>query len=106
MESARRHRAAPESWALERSDAEHLARTLRAVADPTRLQILSMIAGAATGEATIGDLAEGLGLRQPTITHHVQILVDAGVLTRDPRGRQVWVSISPDRLASVRDLLR
>lgn len=106
MQKARAHEPARDGRPLERDTAEQLARTLRAVADPTRLQLLSMIAGSAAGESTIGELAEGLGLRQPTITHHVQILLEDGVLTREPRGRQVWVSIHPDRMAAVRDLLR
>jgi len=68
--------------------------------------MLSIIAGSPEGEVTVGELVEALGLRQPTITHHVGILVDDGVLRRDPRGRQVWLSIAPERAASVRDLLR
>jgi ArsR family transcriptional regulator len=91
---------------LDRSAAETLARTLRAVADPTRLQLLSMIVGAAGGEVTVGDLATSLGMTQPTVTHHLRILVDDGLLVRDPRGRQVWHSIAPDRRAAIVDLLR
>ena len=68
--------------------------------------MLSVIAGSPGGEATVGDLADALGLRQPTITHHVGIMVDDGVLLREQRGRQVWLSISPDREAAVGDLLR
>ena len=101
----RRDEAAPGS-PIDRLTAEELARTLRAVADPTRLQLLSMIAGAPGGEATVGDLAAGLGLRQPTVTHHLRILVEDGLLVRDPRGRQVWMSIAVDRRSSIQDLLR
>jgi ArsR family transcriptional regulator len=83
-----------------------MARTLRAVADPTRLQVLSMILGAADGEATVGELAGALGLSQPTVTHHLRIMVDDGLLVREPRGRQVWLSIAPHRRAAILDLLR
>lgn len=68
--------------------------------------MLSVIAGSPDGEVTVGEIVDALGLRQPTITHHVGILVEDGVLRREPRGRQVWLSIAPDRAASVRDLLR
>lgn len=104
--SARREDAAGASRPIDRSAAEELARTLRAVADPTRLQLLSMIVGSPGGEATVGDLAEGLGLRQPTVTHHLRILVEDGLLVRDPRGRQVWMSIAEERRESIMDLLR
>lgn len=104
---ARRHDAADAVPApLERSAAETLARALRAVADPTRLQLLSIIAGAISGEVTVGDLAATLGMTQPTITHHLRILVDDGLLVREQRGRQVWHSIAPSRKTAILDLLR
>ena len=96
------HPSAP----LERTAAETLARTLRAVADPTRLQLLSMIAGAPDEEATVGDLAAALGLSQPTVTHHLRILVDDGVLARQQRGKYVWHTIAPERRSAIIDLLR
>lgn len=68
--------------------------------------MLSVVAGSPGGEVTVGDVADALGLRQPTITHHVGILVEDGVLEREQRGRQVWLAIAPDRLAAVSDLLR
>lgn len=91
---------------LERTAAETLARTLRAVADPTRLQLLSMIAGSPDEEASVSDLASSLGFTQPTVTHHLRILVDDGVLVREQRGKFVWHSIAPDRRAAIIDLLR
>lgn len=102
----RRESDAPAEAPLERGVAEDIARVLRVLADPTRLQMLSVIAGSPDGEVTVGDVVDALGLRQPTITHHVGILVADGVLQRDPRGRQVWLSITPARAAAVRDLLR
>lgn len=91
---------------IERTTAETLARTLKAVADPTRLQLLSMIAGAPDEEAAVGDLAAALGLSQPTVTHHLRILVDDGVLVRERRGKHIWHSIAPDRRSAIIDLLR
>jgi len=104
--AAFRKDAPPVGEPLDRAAAEDRARTLRAVADPTRLQLLSMIAGAPGGEATVGDLAVALGLTQPTVTHHVRIMVEDELLLREPRGRQVWLSIAPDRRTAILDLLR
>ena len=109
MPSSARHNdadAAQPITPLDRTAAEVLARTLRAVADPTRLQLLSMIAGAESGEVTVGDLATTLGMTQPTITHHLRIMVDDGLLVRDQRGRQVWHSIAASRKSAIIDLLR
>lgn len=83
-----------------------MARTLRTIADPTRLQLLSMIIGSPNGEAIVGELAAALGVSQPTVSHHVKIMHDDGLLDRDQRGRQVWYSVAPDRVDEVRDLLR
>lgn len=91
---------------LEREAAEALAKTLRTVADPTRLQLLSMIYGSEGQEITVGELADHLGLRQPTISHHLKVMVEDGLLQREPRGRQVWYSIVPHRQAAIVDLLR
>ena len=86
--------------------AEELARTLRAVADPTRLQILSIILGSVDERATVGQLADVLGLRQPTVTHPVRILLDDEFLTRQQDGKLGWLSVSPSRRSAVEDFLR
>ena len=91
---------------LTRSAAEALAKTLRLVADPTRLQLLSMINGSPGQEVTVGELTQHLGLRQPTISHHLRLMYEDGLLDRDQRGRQVWYSIAEDRRDAVADLLR
>lgn len=91
---------------LQRSAAEELARSLRAVADPTRLQILSSVLRSPSGRATVGQLAQALGLRQPTVTHHVHILVADGYLARSPEGKLIWLSIPVERRGAVEDLLR
>ena len=91
---------------LDRETAEQVARTLRAVSDPTRLQILSMVLGSAAGRVTVGEIARQLGLRQPTVTHHLKIMAEHGVLEREPEGRIVWHRIHPDRYDEIVDLLR
>ncbi|MGD7705326.1 ArsR/SmtB family transcription factor [Microlunatus sp. Y2014] len=91
---------------LDRPAAEALAHTLKLVADPTRLQLLSMIDGSPGGEVTVGELAEHLGLRQPTISHHLRMLFEDGLLEREPRGRHVWYWIAADRREAIVDLLR
>ena len=73
---------------LTAAQADGLATLLKALADPTRLRLVSMVAAHDGGEACVCELTEPLGLTQPTISHHLKILVDAGIFTRDKRG--VW----------------
>jgi ArsR family transcriptional regulator len=85
-------------------DAVALARTLKAIADPARLRLLSMVAAHEGGEACACDLIEPLGLSQPTVSHHLKVLVEAGLLTRDKRGVWAYYALVPgalDRLAGV-----
>ena len=89
---------------LSSEEAAALAKTLKAVSDPTRLRLLSLVAAHPGGEACVCDLTEPVGLSQPTVSHHLKVLVDAGLLTREQRG--VWafyalVSQNLDALASV-----
>lgn len=97
--------AAP-NGAIAREAAESLARTLRAVADPTRLQLLSIIRRSDSGEASVGQLAGYLGFSQPTVSHHLRIMAEDGLLVRDQRGRNAWFSVAPDRVSEIDDLLR
>src|SRR3954454_6383597 len=82
---------------LGRQQAQELAALLKAVADPTRLQLLSMVGAAGEGEACVCDLTDVLGLTQPTISHHLKVLVDAGLLTRDRRGSWAYFRLVRDR---------
>src|SRR4249920_8266 len=75
-----------------------LARLLKALADPTRLRLVSMVAAYDGGEACVCDLTEPLGLTQPTISHHLKILVDAGIFTRDKRGVWAYYALVPAAL--------
>ena len=84
--------------------AADVARLLKALADPTRLRLVSMVAAHDGGEACVCELTEPLGLTQPTISHHLKILVDAGIFTRDKRGVWAYYALVPaalDALAAV-----
>ncbi|MDA9913010.1 metalloregulator ArsR/SmtB family transcription factor [Candidatus Nanopelagicales bacterium] len=84
---------------LNRADAEELSRLLKAVADPTRLQLLSLVLA---GERVCAcDLNEPLGLRQPTVSHHLKILTQAGLLIREQEGTWAWYSVDTDRLSEL-----
>lgn len=91
---------------LGRDEAEGLSRMLKAVADPTRLQLISLIKAAPNGEACVCDLTEPLGLRQPTVSHHLKVLVDAGLLSRERRATWMWYALIPGALDSLSQLLR
>ena len=86
------------------AQAADLARMLKALADPVRLRLVSMVAAHEGGEACVCDLTAPLGLTQPTVSHHLKILVEAGIFTRRKRG--VWafyalVTEAMDALAGV-----
>jgi ArsR family transcriptional regulator len=82
-------------------DAVALATTLKALADPARLRLLSIIAAHEGGEACVCDLTEPLGLSQPTVSHHLKVLVDAGLVTRDKRGVWAYFALVPGALDAV-----
>jgi ArsR family transcriptional regulator len=90
---------------LHRDDAQQLARLLKALSDPTRLQILSLIEGSTNGEACVCDLTASFEMTQPAISHHLKVLVEAGVLQRDKRGSWAWYSIVPAQLDTIHRLL-
>ena len=91
---------------LTTNQAETLAIALKAVADPVRLRLISMVAARQDGEACVCDLTDPVGLSQPTVSHHLKILVDAGILTREQRGRWAYYRLVPDALTSLAELLR
>jgi ArsR family transcriptional regulator, arsenate/arsenite/antimonite-responsive transcriptional repressor len=88
---------------LGEAEAIELAEVLAALADPVRLRLLSLVA--AEGEVCSCALEEPLGKSQPTVSHHTRVLAEAGLLTGEKRGRWMWWSIAPDRLAAVRRAL-
>lgn len=82
-------------------DAETLARALKALADPARLRILSLVSASAEGEICVCDLSEPLGLAQPTVSHHLKVLTDAGFLEREKRGTWAYFRLVPGALDAV-----
>jgi len=72
------------------------APALAVLADPTRARIVQLIRVADDGRVLVGRLAEELGLRQPTVSHHMSVLHAAGLVIREPDGRRAWYSIAPD----------
>ncbi len=91
--------------ALNEPDAVELAEALKVLADPARLRLLSLVASSSSGEACACDLVEPLGRSQPTVSHHLSMLVDAGFLTREKRGRWAWYQVVPERLEQMRAAL-
>lgn len=82
-------------------EADTLARALKALADPARLRILSLIAAAPDGEICVCELPAPLGLSQPTVSHHLKVLVEAGYLSRTKRGTWAWFRLIPGSLDAV-----
>ena len=88
---------------LSEADAERLAAGLRVIADPTRLRLLSIISAA--GEGCVCDLTQPLGLSQPTVSHHLRVLTEAGLLTREQRGRWAFFRLQARGLQVLSDAL-
>ena len=83
-------------------DADVMASRLKALADPTRLRLFSLVAS--TDEACACDLTEPLGVSQPTVSHHLKVLTQAGLVTREQRGTWAWFRVNPDRMADLASL--
>jgi ArsR family transcriptional regulator, arsenate/arsenite/antimonite-responsive transcriptional repressor len=86
-------------------DAEGLAAALKVLADPARLRLLSLIQSQPDREACVCHLTEPLGLSQPTISHHLKVLLNAGLVEREQRGSWAYFRVVPEQLAALRDLL-
>jgi ArsR family transcriptional regulator len=87
---------------LDGSQAAELAAGFTALADPVRLRVLSLLAAAPHGEVCVCDFVGPLGKSQPTISHHLKILSEAGLVHGDRRGKWVWYSLNRARLAALR----
>ncbi len=83
---------------LDADQAAALAQILKAIADPTRLRLLSLIAAHDGGQACVCELTEPVGLTQPTVSHHLKVLTDAGLLSREKRGVWAYFTVVPDAL--------
>lgn len=90
---------------LDEEGAAELAELFKALADPARVRLLSLIANAPAAEACVCDLTAPVGRSQPTVSHHLALLVDAGLLTREKRGRWAWYRLVPERLELLRSTL-
>ena len=98
-------RTAARSAPLGGREADELAAAFKALADPVRLRLLSLIAAAPEGTACSCDLEEPVGKSQPTVSHHLSLLADAGLITKEKVGRWVNCTVVPERLAQLRDVL-
>ena len=90
---------------LTMEQAEQVAPLLKALADPVRLRLMSLVASRQGGEACVCDLNEAFDLSQPTISHHMKVLHEAGLVDRDKRGVWVYYRIRPQALASLGALI-
>ncbi len=86
---------------LDDEQAQRLAVVFKALGDPTRVKLVSLIAATETGEACICDLTAPVGLTQPTVSHHMKLLVEAGLVTREQRGKWAYYRVVADTLRSV-----
>jgi ArsR family transcriptional regulator, arsenate/arsenite/antimonite-responsive transcriptional repressor len=91
---------------VEPDAAEALARIFKALGDPTRVRLLSLIAAHADGEACVCDLTDPVGLSQPTVSHHLKQLVEAGLITREQRGKWAYYRVEQAALDSLATALR
>ena len=87
------------------TDAQRLAALLKVLAEPARLRLLSLIQAQPDGEACVCHLTSPLGLSQPTVSHHLKVLLDAGLVDREQRGSWAYFRVRPEPLATIRDLL-
>lgn len=90
---------------LGRDDAEQISTRLKALADPARLRLLSIVASSAGQEACVCDLIDPLGLSQPTVSHHLKVLTAGGFLTRSQRGTWAYYRLVPESLGDLTRLL-
>ena len=90
---------------LKRDDAEELATAFKAIADPGRLRLLSFIAAQPGAEACVCNLIEPLGLAQPTVSHHLKVLAEAGLLARERRATWMFYRLVPERVRALQDAL-
>jgi ArsR family transcriptional regulator len=95
----------PAGAALGAEEAKEAALVFKALADPNRVRLLSLVKAGEAGERCVCDLTEPLSLGQPTVSHHLKILVDAGLLHREKRGTWAYYSVVPGALERVAGLV-
>lgn len=91
---------------LPETESVDLAAALKVLAEPTRLRIVSLVRSAPGGRTTTRDLVERLRVAQPTVSHHLGLLHQAGFVRREHSGRETWYSVEPDAFATVSQLLQ
>ena len=91
---------------MDATQAAQTAQLLKAVADPVRLRLLSLIRSSKGPEACVCDLTPAVGLSQPTVSHHLKVLTEAGLLTRERRGTWAWFTLVPGRLDDLAAIFR
>jgi ArsR family transcriptional regulator len=87
--------------ALDDGQADRLALMFKALGDPTRVKLVSLIAASESGEACICDLTDPVGLTQPTVSHHMKLLADAGLVAREQRGKWAYYRVDHDTLRAM-----
>jgi ArsR family transcriptional regulator len=87
------------------AEAHRLAESMKALADPARLRLLSLIQAQPGAEACVCHLTEPLGLSQPTVSHHLKVLLQAGLVEREQRGSWAYYRVIPEPLAALREIL-
>lgn len=90
---------------IQPAEAETLAGVFKALADPTRLRLISLVAAHEDAEACVCELTDPVGLSQPTVSHHLKILADAGILTREQRGKWAYYRLVPGALDALAALI-
>ncbi|MEX0869438.1 MAG: metalloregulator ArsR/SmtB family transcription factor [Nitriliruptoraceae bacterium] len=91
---------------IDAASATVLAQVFRALGDPTRLRLLSLIATQPDAQACVCDLTAAVGLKQPTVSHHMKQLVGAGLVVREQRGKWAYYRVREETLEVLRDALR
>ena len=90
---------------LDQQEADRLAKALKTIADPARIRLLSLIQSQPDGEACVCHLTEPLGLSQPTVSHHLRVLRNAGLVERERRGSWAYYRVVPEALGTLREIL-
>jgi ArsR family transcriptional regulator len=90
---------------LDPTEASHLAEALKVLAEPARLRLLSLIQSQPEHEACVCHLTEPLGLTQPTVSHHLKVLLDAGLVEREQRGSWAYYRVVPEAIEAIRGVL-
>jgi len=86
-------------------EAEDLSAAFKALSDPARLRVLSLIASQPSGEVCACDLVAPIGKSQPTVSHHLKVLYESGLVTKQRRGSWIWYRVVPGRLEELRAAL-